>query len=290
MNPNKLTIAWWNTSLSPRSKPDRGSASDRNFACGVVASLVSDYDADVVVLSEVSRADLDFFRCELEAMGIYMNVVPELSSDDAGIGLLFRSGKLDVALTQSRTVTRLGRNFRLANEYCLILGDRPNLTILASHWPSRLQAEAVGIRALLGVRLRDAISEITNENDTQIIMVGDYNDEPFDASIADNLMATRDFDHAMRKRLLLFNPFWTQMGRVVSNPTKPLGTYYHCSGEVTKWRTFDQIIFTSSFLGQELWRLDEGSVQIGDLAQLRARIVKRREVFDHLPVLATVRN
>jgi len=56
----------------------------------------------------------------------------------------------------------------------------------------------------------------------------------------------------------------------------------------TNWRTFDQIIFSSTFLGQCEWELNETYTQIIPLEPFDVLVGKATEIFDHLPVMSVV--
>ena len=137
----------------------------------------------------------------------------------------------------------------------------------------------------------DAISPTMTDT---IIILGDFNDEPFDAALADHLMATRDRALAAKKSHLLYNPFWRLLGcpipyRQTSQEMSPYsGSCYYRSGESARWRTFDQIIFSPSFLGKTSWHLCEDLVQILDFPFFTDIVRRAKHSFDHLPVIAVV--
>ncbi len=57
--------------------------------------------------------------------------------------------------------------------------------------------------------------------------------------------------------------------------------YFHKNGKITRWRTFDQIIFSSAFLGHTEWHLNEDLTGILD-------IEKDLKIFDHFPVYGVI--
>jgi hypothetical protein len=106
-------------------------------------------------------------------------------------------------------------------------------------------------------------------------------------------MATRDRGLAHRKSDLLYNPFWRKIGHTSpythdNSAINNAGTYFHKGGPITKWRTFDQIIFSSNFLGSSDWHINEKLTSILDLDEYRELVLDPKEVFDHFPVLGVI--
>jgi hypothetical protein len=145
------------------------------------------------------------------------------------------------------------------------------------------------------MRLRDVVDGIqSNDPHAIIILAGDYNDEPFDRSLADHLMATRDRQFAATKSHLMYNPFWRYLShpKYIEGPscsTYPAGTYYHSNARDTRWRTFDQIIFSSSVLSGGPWELDEALTCVLHFPAYSEMVMNSNHQFDHLPVLGTIR-
>jgi len=175
---------------------------------------------------------------------------------------------------------------------------RELLHIYILHWPSRQWCNANDCkRDTLGIRLRDAIQNLKKNYSypypPQIILLGDFNDEPFDDSLAGHLLATRDRTLVKKNDLFFYNPFWRLLGESLPhsygfNPDSICGTYFHRTGEVTKWRTFDQIIVSSSFLKDDRWYIEEKNTNIlhypplDDLLRIKSRIFDHRPVFSYI--------
>jgi hypothetical protein len=66
------------------------------------------------------------------------------------------------------------------------------------------------------------------------------------------------------------------------------GSYYHKQGDITRWRTFDQIIFSSAFLNNTLWCLNEESTGIINIPEYCVKVTKAKEIFDHMPVMGVI--
>ena len=126
-----------------------------------------------------------------------------------------------------------------------------------------------------------------------VVLLGDFNDEPFDRSLAEQVLATRDRGRARRGGCLLYNPFWRCLGEREPHvpgtvPRTYAGSYFHRRGASTQWRTFDQIIFSAPFLGDGGLRLDERHTAIVQTPPLIEMLTRRDSRFDHFPVVSAV--
>jgi len=212
-------------------------------------------------------------------------------------GLLYRKEKLQLANSTSLVSARGSRSLKVANrnDFLVPYTERP-FHVFVSHWPSRLWCERNGAdRHLLGVRLRDAVEELNKfyGSPANTILLGDFNDEPFDPSLSEQLLAGRDRNLIRKNPVLLYNPFWRRLGEAVPQvPGIPCrsysGSYFYKSGIETQWRTFDQIIFSSTFLGGSEWHLNEKYTQILQLYPFDTAVSKSDEIFDHFPVIGII--
>lgn len=106
-------------------------------------------------------------------------------------------------------------------------GER--MHILVNHWPSRREGEVETRykRIEAAKTVHKIVNKIkANEEDPAIIIMGDFNDDPFSASIKEYLM-TPDFYNPMET---LLHPF--QQGSL---------------NHKQQWNLFDQIIFSNNF-------------------------------------------
>lgn len=66
------------------------------------------------------------------------------------------------------------------------------------------------------------------------------------------------------------------------------GSHFYRQDKVCRWRTFDQIIFSSSLLSAIGWRLREDLVNVIDLDRYTELVVGTDMNFDHLPVIGVI--
>jgi hypothetical protein len=264
----RMVFGWWNTSLSPVGR-DRADDKHKTIAGNIIKWLINDLNVDCLALGEVTADDLKFLReySDNKSFVSYDGTLKEgkLQFDT---GVIYDLERLSIANKKSVTSTHAGRNLKVANRIDFVsASDAALFHIFVSHWPSRGQDENILSRETVAERLNDQVKEIYEQSaNASIILLGDYNDDPFDKSLSWHLPATRDRHLAVKKRLF-YNPFWRQLGEsephTFSNTKRSAGgSYFYRSGTITRWHTFDQILFSSAFLGGSKWHLNEEDTMI----------------------------
>jgi hypothetical protein len=293
----RLSFVWWNTSLSPAGK-DRATDEQRQFVCSMVNFMLNEVQVDFLALGEIAEKDVNVIieNCKLTGIDLQFDF-SQVGRTKFDICFLYRREKLSLNGSRLITSPKGNRIFKIAQQVDFIIpsSDKP-LHIFISHWPSWKNCnENSADRHKLGQSLRNAVEDVGYEHRilANAILLGDYNDEPFHASLAEHLMATRDRVSAKRKPYLFYNPFWRHLGFSKLSSSDNMnegsgGSYYYKNGEITRWRTFDQIIFSSAFLGKTEWHLNEELTGILDFSELRQRMMDNKEIFDHYPVMGVI--
>ncbi|WP_324028878.1 hypothetical protein GC087_17425 [Pantoea sp. JZ2] len=294
-----ISVAWWNTGLSPAVNRDRASDGSFELAVLIIAKMISDYNLDIICLGEISPKEIEKLKSCFYEIGysVYDGTYNEgrIKHD---LCALIKTEKFILISTKSITEQSLLGSIRAGQELHLMhVNSQDSFFLYISHWPSRNYDNAEGMpqRNDLGKSLRQAIDRCKEEmNGEYFILVGDYNDEPFNYSLTHALYATRDIGIVLKDIGFFYNPFWRHLGAKVSysndeNQSKTYGTYYYKSGKVTKWHTFDQIMFSSSFLKGGKWSLLEDTVRIVNDDNISNLILNGENKFDHLPVVASVK-
>lgn len=143
------------------------------------------------------------------------------------------------------------------------------LTVLVNHWPSRGGGEkTVAQRALAAYVALDVVEKRVAEaeaqqHDADILLIGDFNDEPFDPSVRDHLRAIRSRNAVVNrnKPYSLYNPSW----RFLGDPD--VGTYYY--NREWRWNVFDQAIVSRGLLDPAGVQYVEDSLSIHGPDELR---------------------
>lgn len=293
----RMSFAWWNTSLSPLGRR-RATPEQKAVAQNIISYLIKYLQVDCLGLGEVTTEDVDDLLTQKELTNYeFYDGTLKTGRLQFDTGILYCKDKLQLINSQSLISTRGSHSLKIANrvDFLAVNAEKP-FHVFVSHWPSRLWCEKNGAdRHLLGVRLRESIEELYKfyGGPPHAILLGDFNDEPFDASLSEQLLAARDRKLVRRNPLLLYNPFWRCLGEPIPHVpgTRCLsysGSYFHASGIDTQWRTFDQIIFSSAFLGQSEWQLNENYTQILQFQPFTDFVCKPNEIFDHFPVISVI--
>jgi hypothetical protein len=269
-----------------------------SLAIDVILHLIRDLEVDCLALGEVRYADLlaiaESIGCEHYSIFDGTLKKGRLQFDT---GVIYNADRLRLAHSSSLVTSRGTTSLKVANRLDLLaLDTKEPLHVFVSHWPSRLWCHENGAnRHLLGVRLRDAFDDVRKLyfHPPKVVFLGDFNDEPFDPALAEQLLATRDRKLVRSCGEYLYNPFWRHLGEQVPHvPGKPCRSYagscFYSAGKETHWRTFDQIIFSSAFLGESDWHLNEDTSKILQLSPYDASVLKDSAIFDHFPVMSVI--
>lgn len=299
---NSLKFAWWNTSLSPTISPNRASESELATADAVIKRLLEDQQVDFLGLCEVSARDCRRFR---ELFGEEFEVVSCLANEGRAVfdlAAIIRRERIGCVNSTAIFRKRGNRTFKLAYRLEVeveAVEEKSTIVVLLSHWPSRLSdGQDKSKRIKCGEFLRDEVDRHLEERfATDVILMGDYNDEPFDVSLSEHLESTRDYLLVARQPHLLYNPSWYHIGykmrfRGMENIelTNVGGSVSARADNHTRWKTFDQILVSSSFLVGGDWRLDEEQSGVITDSELVAIVGRNDSHFDHLPILLSVRS
>lgn len=288
---NNLVFAWWNTSLAP-SGNSRSTPEERAIACQVLISLITEIGADFIALGEMSDTDLADISQVCSKLGYSVHSgITKAGRSKFDICYICNDLKLSIVNFRDIVSKKGEATLKIAKRVDLItLLDGTVFHLFISHWPSRLWCEQNHAdRHTLGVRLRDSFDDIVQEYDgcPFVIMLGDYNDDPFDQSLSEQVMASRDVDLVRRTKYLLYNPFWRHLCKQ-TNDHQGAGSYYYKGGKTTKWHTFDQLIYSQAFLTSRKWAYNHGYDLVHEMPELIDMIKNPDIIFDHLPVYGKI--
>lgn len=156
------------------------------------------------------------------------------------VALLYNPALFTVISSESVAVDLSGTAGKTATRNILhvcgsLMGD--TVDVLVNHWPSRRGGEESGEKRVIaaGVAKRITQQVLERRPGARIIIMGDFNDNPQDHSIAKVLGAR--CEAGIIKDNSLFNPYCRMFGVGVGTEV-----YQH------QWNTFDQIIFSGSLI------------------------------------------
>ena len=293
---DRLTFAWWNTGLSPVGR-DRASQDDRQTASQIVAKLLDDFQTDFLGLAEVTEDDISFLASAhpRERYALYDGTLRE-GKAQFDTGAIYDTSKLRHLSDITSTIRHGNRQLKLLNRIDFLTpGDEQPFHVFLSHWPSPMAPESESARITHGAQLRSSVDQLIRfyRGDGRVVIMGDFNEEPFQESLAGQLLATRDRRLASQEQSYFYNPFWRHLGE--SSPylydgTQPsfAGTCYIRAGHLTKWKTVDQIMVSSIFLGRGKWHLNETLTRVLHLTPKGLNPKKTTGIFDHFPVITVL--
>lgn len=292
MDMRYLHVGWWNAKLSPAGATHAHDVARWQVAVDVITNLIDGEQLDLLGLCEVSHGDCLRLQQVLQPKGF--RVVAADPKHGIDVALIASDGKLAVADSPVVLRTAFFGQACIAGVHTklVVAATGTTLDVFAVHWPSRLFDDGAK-RSTMARAVRERLASVVGTGAAtanNALVMGDFNDEPFDDSVTDALQTTRERSHARKKPMLLYNPFWRLLGErqaiedEAASPRLCAGTCHWRSGVDTKWRTFDQILVSSSLLDPPGWVLREGGSRILHPTALVDASGKLKSKFDHLPV------
>ena len=237
---------------------------------------------ELVVLGEVCEGDVVDLRSEVAASFPKARKPASSSAHPSDVGVL-TAATCAAGLLRSLKTGFKGKNLD-GRQVCFrvrtSVAGADAITFFAAHWPSRRESLGEAEREHLGADLARKVSGAKGG----VIVIGDFNDEPFNKSLSDSLQSTRMRETA-RKRSILYNPFWRLLGErrpfEAEDDGGLCGGTHRWSGDYGgEWFTLDQMLFSPRFLSPNGWRLREGSIDIVELRGLKTG--------QHFPIMCTL--
>ena len=199
----------------------------------------------VLGFSEVENRTVveDLVRTEpLAASGYAVAHIESADRRGIDVGFIYRPSVFKMKnLTYHRLQLASNPNYR-TRDVVVMFGtiDGEKFHFLVNHWPSRSggEKETEKYRAAMATLCRNVVDSIFSIDEyAKIIIMGDLNDDPVDASVVRNLGAKFKIEHVKPKRDL-FNPMY-QLYR------DGIGSLAYRNS----WNLFDQLIVSSGLLG-----------------------------------------
>ena len=238
-----------------------------------ISSLVMDNGVDTLILSEYKRLNISEL---IERLGF--DVIPSAGCEE--IIILGDSNAFEMCTQEKRF------SIQIVNNDYLLCG---------LHLTSKL-FDSCGDRRLIEIeQILSDISEIQNQRGiTEVVFVGDFNDDPFEKSIINvqafhALPSIRDLEKEYRQIenkafRRYYNPMWNLLG---DNDGVP-GTYYYANSpnpSESFWHMLDQVIISKGlydrFIFNQLRIVTETSR--GPLTNHNGH--PNEKISDHFPII-----
>ncbi|WP_179028012.1 endonuclease/exonuclease/phosphatase family protein [Pseudomonas hunanensis] len=284
----ELKCAWWNCKLSPpKNGATRYPISDNFFS---IIRAILQKGVDVLGLCEIDRNNIQELQQTLKQGGFSNYTVLDLYSSGRSINdfcLIFNSAQLSLS-SEAIDANIHDPHTDQWLKAGIFIGLTPALGeeifFGLSHWQSRgTYPYGSTERLRLGDALRTKAMAIFDEHPSSpIVLLGDFNDEPFDISIVRGIGASRDLNFVKKFSKYFFNPFWS---RLSPQPEGPAGTFVHPRITGSDGAIFDQIIFSSHFVRD--WKFKEYATIISDIDLIEVS-TQWKDISDHYPILSHV--
>ena len=268
----------------------------------IVNKMNEEKGPDLLGICEVeNRSVLDRLKEKIDSVASRnYDVIHADTQDERGIDVAFLYDKTKFEVEPDKVffhtiVKRVAtREIVQVNFKSKATGNR--LVLVGNHWPSRMggQLESEPFRLIAGETLayfNQRIQEVHGE-DTSVMIMGDFNDEPFNRSIIEHALGTPDKDKVTRAKTAprLYNLMW-------SFAVKARGTFYFDG-----FNLLDQIMVSKGMLNSEgKFGIDPSSPQILDFEELKkngkprkfgrpsdSQGVDEQGFSDHYPIAVTI--
>lgn len=295
-----LRFGWWNTSLSKNVATPAKSAKREKIAASVLRTLLVDERVALLALGEMSAEVVDrvFTDAALPGQFRAWTEAPSPGQLPSNLALIYNSAAVAVRDHTLLRVQNRRQELRVATLFELdVATSEARLDFYVAHWPSRMIEAASESRRAAGSELARTLENRASQGKAAAVVVGDFNDEPFDESIRERMQSTRDRECARARRALLYNPCWRLLGHHQPHhpkvsPRDPAGTYFYTSKPETRWHSFDQVLVAPTFVDPTSnVQLDEREVRVVIPTVLLARRGDGDSLgmgFDHLPILGAI--
>ncbi len=236
------------------------------------------YDKKLDQLSKVIASGADFMPtlvglCEVENIMVVKDLAANKTLTSANYGVVHFDSPdergIDVALMYNKSVftpkksipyhvtipgdsVDYTRDILYVSGTMNINGKKEELHIFVNHWPSRSEGEEVSApkRAAAAQTLKNVIDSLNNKHtDPNIIIMGDFNDTPFDISIQKVLMA-QEKNNSYTDECLV---------NLMSEKQKAGEGTYNFKGN---WQILDHIIVSEALLDKSNLDVNENTLQI----------------------------
>ncbi|WP_102495983.1 endonuclease/exonuclease/phosphatase family protein [Vibrio splendidus] len=290
-----LRFAWWNIGISPAAASKSDMVDFDNLTTELLA-LFTVHRASLLAICEVSSSDVKEIAQRLSSPYKILDLTFKTGRTRFDTAIIYDSKKINVSHLKDLTSKIQGRTIKAAQKIKVIeLKDGDEFVLYLCHWPSRLRGdgEAKRLRAA-DILYLDSSEEMSNGK--LAIIMGDFNDNPYDVSIQNNLCALRCHDATRKYPMEIFyNPFWRKLvsksnyNHLSGKQNKfHSGSHYYVSASQSNWHMFDQIMVSGGFLGSTKWHLQESETGVIDNGQYLTNILDNGSIYDHLPVICEI--
>lgn len=167
-----VSIAWWNTGISPSSARNRMSKTELTIAFNIIADVLAENSIDIFCLGEVSPLDVERLSEILTNRNYFIyNGTYNEGKIKHDMCIIINERKLKYIDSKSITEQTILGKIRAGQEIQLVhQASTDSIFLYISHWPSRDNDSSQGMpkRYELGKTLRNAIDRCIEEKKESI--------------------------------------------------------------------------------------------------------------------------
>jgi len=226
-------------------------------------------------------------------------IIHENMNDRRGVDIafLYDTKKFVFQKKFSQWILRRNATREILQVNFKIKKTRSPFVLIGNHWPARVGGtyETAPYRMLAGETLSYFHKRICDEmgKNIPILVMGDFNDEPFDRSLTAYALAVRNSNELKRARTpKLFNLMWSLL-------SKDLGTYHYGGKKII----LDQFLISRGFLfGNSKLIIKNNLAKIEDFKEMKRgsnpkkfgrpskKNLNQNGFSDHFPISVTIEN
>lgn len=283
-----LDICWWNTRLTPPTGGVVNKPIDSSFNSKfeeILRYIINEKPLDIIILCEVYERDEPLIAKVAKELDMsFLMIAKKISGVYYDFAIIYEKTKVEIKsydfIDEENSFEQQLRVGAIAEAKF----DGDDVTIFLSHWNSDSH-DGEEKKSYCSGKLRDKINSYFKKEIKLLFLAGDYNLQPYDKIIRTTLDTTKDLDILKSRPRVLYNPFWRNLDSRSENH-KYQGSYRYDKDRYDKWKTYDQMMFSSSFIHGDSWILDIYSTEIHD--EFRAISFNYLDYFDHVPIYARI--
>jgi len=289
----QLDICWWNTKLTPPVKKTinrRPSNLLDKQVEDVIDEITKTRAVDLFVFCEVYKQNENLIKkIAVKNQLSYLMLTQHISGVYYDFALLYETTKIKIKRTEFiDEKSGFKQQLRIGVIVDAVFDD-VDVSLFISHWNSSMFS-GEGKKEYCAGKLRDKIDTHARtanfkKGENLVILIGDYNSQPFDRAITHTLQTSKDVDIVGSAPSILYNPFWRNLDKR-SKTHSYSGSYFFKDDDYDKWKTFDQMMFSSDFIHGCSWKLDIYSPEIHD--EFNGLNFNFTDIFDHIPIYGRI--
>lgn len=295
---NSLRFGWWNVGLSPASPRAQTKASPITYPilCSHINKLLLEQSCDFLGMCEVSSDDIKHIKRQIddETYSI-IDLTQEAGQTRFDMAVIYNKSKIKVEHENTIFNFKTGNIIKAAQVVNIVsLNNNKCIRVYLCHWSSRMDSSGA-LKRCAAAELVYASAVKLMENGVDVIVMGDFNDNPYDESLNVRLQASRCHD-AVKKypKEYFYNPFWRTVvsdfkySHADSNTEHRSGSYKYKQFQGTIWHSYDQICVSGSFLSKGSWHLNEYETKVISYKDILDDYSNNKIFIDHLPIICEI--